>query len=47
MLVKMIRDGHQVDVHPTMVQDYYAAGYREVEPAEDQPKRGRKPKAAD
>ena len=36
MLIKMIRadDGHEVDVHPTMVADYMTGGYREVADAE-------------
>lgn len=31
-LVKMIRhDGKEADVHPEMVEDYRAGGFREVE----------------
>jgi hypothetical protein len=26
-LVKMVRDGHEVDVHPDMVADYKAGGF--------------------
>lgn len=35
-LIQMIRDGHLVDVHPDMVADYFAGGYREIERAEQQ-----------
>lgn len=43
-LIKMQRDGHVVDVHPEMVEDYRAGGYSEIEEA-NAPKRGRKPKS--
>lgn len=38
MLVKMKRadDGHTVDVHPTMLADYMAGGYRIIEDASEQ-----------
>lgn len=41
-LIKMKRDdGHEVDVHPSMVDDYRAGGYVPVEKPEA-PKRGKK-----
>lgn len=47
-LIQMRRDdGHTVDVHPDMVEDYKSGGYQVTEAeAEDAPKRRGRPRKA-